>query len=56
MVVAIVQNVRDVVQMCGYEEEDSKMTFIGKGVIKNVAGGILHLIVIIKFYVYLTIT
>ena len=35
---------------------DSKMTFIGKGVIKNVAGGILHLIMIIKFYVSLTIT
>jgi hypothetical protein len=56
MVVAIVHNVRDVVQMCGYEEEDSNMTFIGNGAIRNVAGGILHLIVIIKFYVSLTIT
>ena len=46
----------DVVQMCGYEEEDSKTVFIGKGVIKNVAGGMLHLRVISKGYVSLTIT
>ena len=33
MVVAIVQNVGDVIEICGYEEEDLKTTFIRKGVI-----------------------
>ena len=56
MVVAIVQNVGDVVHMCGYEEEDLKMTFIGKGIIKNVASGMLHSRVTSKFYISLTIT
>lgn len=37
MVVTTMRNVKDVVQMCGYEEEDSNTTFIGKGAIKNVA-------------------
>ena len=55
MVVAIMQTVEDVVYLCGYEEEDSKATFIGKGVIHNVAGGILHSKVIGKLYVSLTI-
>ena len=45
-----VQKVGDVVQMCGYEEEDSKMYFIGKGVIQNVAGGMLHSRMINKGY------
>ena len=31
----------DVVQMCGYDEENSKTCFIGKVVIKNVGGGTL---------------
>ena len=30
------------VQTCGYEEEDLKTTLIEKGVIKNVAGGMLY--------------
>ena len=53
---AVVQNVRDMVHMCDYEEEDSKTTFIEKSVIKNVAGGMLHWRVTGKFYVFLTIT
>ena len=56
MVVAVVQTVGDVVYLCGYEEEDSKATFIRKGVIQNVAGGMLHSKVIGKLYVSLTIT
>ena len=28
--------------LIGYEEEDLKTTFIGKGIIKNLAGGMLH--------------
>jgi hypothetical protein len=56
MIVTIVHNVGDVIQMCGYEEKDSKTTFIGKGVIKNVAGGMLDSRMISKFYVSLTIT
>src|SRR5450631_4068408 len=56
MVVAIVQIVGDVVYLCGYEEKDSKATFIGKGIIQNVAGGMLHSKVIGKLYVSLTIT
>lgn len=56
MVVAIVQTVGDVVYLCGYEEEDSKATFIGKGVIQNVGGGMLHGKVIGKFYISLSIT
>ena len=46
----------DVVYLCGYEEEDSKATFIEKGVIQNVAGGMLHSKVIGKLYILLTIT
>ena len=42
--------------MCGYEEENSKTIFIGKGIIKNVADGMLHSVVISKGYVFLTIT
>jgi hypothetical protein len=38
-----VQTVEDVVYLCGYEEEDSKATFIGNEVIQNVIGGMLHL-------------
>ena len=53
---AIVQTRGDVVYLCGYEEEDSKAKFIGKGVIQNVAGGMLHGKVIGKSYVSLTIT
>ena len=37
------QIMENVVHMCGYEEEDSKTCFIGKGVIKIVANaGMLH--------------
>ena len=39
---AIVQNVGDMVQIYGYEEEDLRATFIDNCVIKNVAGGMLH--------------
>ena len=46
----------NVIHMCGYEEEDSKMCFIGKGVIKNVANVMLHSNVISKGYVSLAIT
>ena len=56
MVVAIVQTVGDVVYLCGYEEEDSKVTFIGTGVIQNVASGMLHSKVIGKLCILLTIT
>ena len=42
--------------MCGYEDEDSNTVLIGKGVIKNVAGGILHSRVISKGYISLKIT
>ena len=49
MIVAIVQNVGDLVQIFGYEEENYKMTFIGKGIIKNVASGMLQSRVIGKF-------
>lgn len=42
--------------MFGYKEEDSKAKFIGNGVIQNVAGGMLHGVVIGKHYVLLTIT
>jgi hypothetical protein len=45
-----------VVYLCGYEEEDSKAKFIGKGVIQNVAGGILHGKVIGTNYISLAIT
>ena len=56
MVVAIVQTVGDVVYLCGSEEKVSKATFVRKGVIQNVAGGMLHGKVIGKLYVSLTIT
>ena len=56
MVVAIVQTVGDVVYLCGYEEEDSKAKFIEKGIIKNVAGRMLHMKVIVYDYVSLAIT
>ena len=56
MVVAIVQAMGDVVYLYGYEEEDSKAKHIAKGVIQNVAGGMLHGKLIGKMYVSLTIT
>ena len=55
MIVVIVQTVRDVIYLCAYGEEDSKATFIGNDVIQNVAGGVLYLKVIGKFYISLTI-
>ena len=56
MVVAIVQTAGDVIYLCGYEEEDSKAKFIGKGIIKNVACRTLHRKVIVYGYVSLAIT
>jgi hypothetical protein len=56
VIVAIVQTMRDVVYLCGYKEEDSKAKHIRKGVIHNVAGGMLHRKMIGKFYVSLKIT
>jgi hypothetical protein len=55
MVVAIVQT-GGVVYLCGYEEKDSKAKFVGKGVIQNVAGGMLHGNMIGMNHVSLTIT
>lgn len=43
-------------QICGYEEEDSKAHIIGKGVVQNVASEMLHSRVINQAYVSLTIT
>ena len=44
-----------VIYLCGYEE-DSKTKFIGKSVILNVEGGMLHGMVIGNLFVSLTIT
>ena len=52
----IVQTAGDVVYLCGYEEVDSKTKFIVKGVIQNVAGKMLHKMVIGNGYVSLAIT
>ena len=56
MVVALVQISGDVVHICGYKEEDLKTTFIGKGIVMNLAGGMLHNKVIDEGYVSLTFT
>ena len=53
---AIVHTAGDVVYLYGFEEEDSKAKFIGKDVIKNVAGRMLHMKVIVYGYVSLAIT
>ena len=44
------------VHICGYEEEDLKTTFIGKGIIKNFAGGMCHNKVIGGGYISFTFT
>ena len=36
------QNARDVVHIYGHEEEHLKTIFIGKCIVKNLAGGMLH--------------
>ena len=56
MFVAIVQTKGDVVYLCGYNSEDSKAKFIGKGVNHNIASGMLHGKVIGNGYVSLAIT
>ena len=55
MVVALVQNAGDVIHICGHEE-DLEITFIGKGIIKNLAGGMLHNKVIGVGYISFTFT
>lgn len=44
------------VHICGYEEEDSKTTFIGKGIIHNLEGGRCHNKTIGEGYISLTFT
>ena len=56
MVVALVQKTGNVVHICGYEEEDLKTTFIGKGIVLNLAGEMLHNKVIGEGYISLTFT
>ena len=56
MVVAFVKNPGDVVHICGYENEDLKMTFIGKGIMQNLAREMWHNKVIGSGYISLTFT
>jgi hypothetical protein len=56
MYVGIVQTTGDLVYLRGYDSPDSKAKTIGKGVVQNVAGGMLHGKVIGNGYVSLAVT
>ena len=51
-----VQTKGDEVYLCGYDSDESKAKYVGKGVIQHVAGGMLHGKVIGNGYVSLAIT
>jgi hypothetical protein len=56
VIIALVQSPGDMVHICGYEEEDLKTTFIGKGIMHNLKGGRCHDKVIGEDYISLTFT